>query len=167
VGKTTLLCLVATVLPNVPGPHFADYPPAAPLVGPPASPRLKTKEARLFQTQLRNWAAEGPNFSGHFSLAHWGCGTGCLRMAVVDLTSGAVFMVPGNVLPGCLMPREDKDGKLERVDARVDSSLFHVYQCFADWPCGDAEYHRVSYSWTGAGIRLVGRTCVPMRKPAE
>lgn len=50
--------------------------------------------ARMFRTNLREAAKEGaksgPNFAGHYALASWGCGTGCLDWALVDLRTGKV-----------------------------------------------------------------------------
>ena len=47
--------------------------------------------SRLFRTELRRQAATGPNFAGHFTLARWGCGAGCVDVAVIDAISGDVF----------------------------------------------------------------------------
>ena len=76
-------------------PRFTDYPavPAPILV--PAAPRLRTHDARLFRTQLRTQAKEGPDFAGHDRGAVWGCGTGCASFAVVDLKTGRVYFPPG------------------------------------------------------------------------
>lgn len=47
-------------------------------------------EARLFYTTIREQAAEGPNFAGHFTLAGWGCGTDCAGFAIIDAITGKV-----------------------------------------------------------------------------
>jgi hypothetical protein len=43
---------------------------------------------RMYRTKLREAAAAGPNFAGHFTLALWGCGTGCQIVAVIDARTG-------------------------------------------------------------------------------
>jgi hypothetical protein len=48
----------------------------------------------MFRTVLRRQAASGPNFAGHFTLARWGCGAGCVTVAVIDAVSGVVAFAP-------------------------------------------------------------------------
>jgi hypothetical protein len=48
-------------------------------------------EAQRFRTVLTATAIKGPNFSGKFAVAKWGCGTGCVEWAIIDLESGKVF----------------------------------------------------------------------------
>ena len=40
---------------------------------------------------IRDAAAGGANFSGHFTIASWGCGTGCLEFVIIDLRTGMVY----------------------------------------------------------------------------
>ena len=49
---------------------------------------------------IREAAAKGANFTGRYAVAEWGCGAGCVQMAVVDTQSGAVFEGPFGALPG-------------------------------------------------------------------
>ena len=42
--------------------------------------------ARRLTEALRN----GVNFSGHFIVAGWGCGTGCTNAAVIDTFTGKI-----------------------------------------------------------------------------
>jgi hypothetical protein len=75
--------------------RFEDFAVAPETIAEPARPRLTSKGARLFRTQLRKEAAEGPNFAGHLRLAQWGCGSCCADFGIVDLKTGVVWM------PGC------------------------------------------------------------------
>ena len=76
-------------------PRLKDYP-AKPYSGPNASPDLRgDRRSRTYRTQLRRWAAEKPNFAGHYILATWGCGTGCTQIAIIDALTGNVFHPPG------------------------------------------------------------------------
>ena len=36
----------------------------------------------------------GSNFSGHYNLARWGCGTNCINGAITDLQTGLVYDIP-------------------------------------------------------------------------
>jgi hypothetical protein len=75
-------------------PKFAAY--AVPVTHVKRAPRvdLRQPHARLYRTQLRDAAKQGaqsgPNFAGHYRLASWGCGTGCLSWGLVDLKTGRV-----------------------------------------------------------------------------
>jgi hypothetical protein len=75
-------------------PSFDRY--AVPVAHVKHAPRvdLSQTRARLYRTQLRDAAREGaqfgPNFAGHYRLASWGCGTGCLNWGLVDLKTGRV-----------------------------------------------------------------------------
>ena len=68
-----------------------DYSVTEVFHGTPAAPVLGTKEARQFRTELRRQAAYGPNFAGHFTLLRWGCGAGCVAVAVIDAIWGEVW----------------------------------------------------------------------------
>src|SRR5215472_4297169 len=73
---------------------FEDYAASADFKGKPAAPILATKGDRMFRTQIRDAARKGPNFAGHYTIAEWGCGSGCVSLAVVDAVSGKVFAAP-------------------------------------------------------------------------
>lgn len=77
-------------------PHFEQYPVFPERrAGPPAAVNLRSNaKARRFRTVLRNGAAEGPNFAGHFTIVGWGCGSSCLQFAVVDAHNGMVQFPP-------------------------------------------------------------------------
>jgi len=80
---------------DVPKPsRFARFavPPGS--SRPPVPPVLSTAEARRFRTVLRQGAAAGPNFAGHFTVVGWGCGSSCINAAIVDARTGQVYF-PG------------------------------------------------------------------------
>src|SRR6266849_3901739 len=72
-------------------PRFEDYASADTFEGKPHPPVFATPLDRNYKTRIRNAAAAGANFSGHFAIASWGCGTGCLEFVIVDLKSGTVY----------------------------------------------------------------------------
>jgi hypothetical protein len=77
-----------------PLPRFEDYPATEVWQGPVARVKIQSHEERLFRTNLRNAVKKPPNFSGHYSLVFWGCGTNCMGGAVVDQKTGNVFQAP-------------------------------------------------------------------------
>lgn len=71
-------------------PKFAHYAVPA-FAGPHVGPRVHaSREAWAYRTNLRDAAKAGPNFAGHYTLAGWGCGTGCLDWGLIDQANGKV-----------------------------------------------------------------------------
>ncbi len=102
-------------------PQYKDYPVTRRFRGTPVAPVLSTPTARMFRTQLRKSVRYGPNFAGHYTLARWGCGAGCVTVAVIDAISGQVWFAPFTVNDGW------KDGRIvchHGTDFQVDSQLF-------------------------------------------
>jgi len=55
--------------------------------------------ARSFRTRLSEALADGVNFAGHYVIAGWGCGTGCISGAIIDAHTGVVYWpLPLNAL---------------------------------------------------------------------
>jgi len=113
--------LLGTVALAAGPPRFKDYPVADIFRGRPAAPVLASQNARRFGTQLRNSVKYGPNFAGHYTVAQWGCGAGCVTVAVIDAESGQVWFAPFRI--------EDKrmDGGVlcnHGSEFKVDSDLY-------------------------------------------
>lgn len=85
------MVFAAAQVGSVRAPRFDDYPVRDIYRGKPASPALSTSEARRFRTELRRQAAFGPNLAGHFTFARWGCGAGCVMVAIIDARTGQVW----------------------------------------------------------------------------
>src|SRR4051794_32440108 len=79
-------------------PRFEQFPAADIFSGKPAAPVLKTAGQREFSTRIREGAAHGVNFAGHYTIADWGCGAGCVSIAVIDARDGTVYDGPFKVL---------------------------------------------------------------------
>ena len=76
-------------------PRFQDFAVTNVFKGKPAAVDLSSHpEARMYRTQLRRQAAEGPDFAGHYKIAIWGCGSSCAAFAIVDSESGRVYFCP-------------------------------------------------------------------------
>ena len=73
-------------------PQFKEYPVAARFRGIVTPPDVRSHpRSRMFRTMIREGAKNGPNFAGHYTVVSWGCGTGCISMAITDARSGKVF----------------------------------------------------------------------------
>src|SRR6266550_3698356 len=97
--KTALLaCMIcifsASVLAQRKGPpRFEDYPVRKRFNGNPAPISFRSCSlARTFRTMLKGAVNLGPNFAGHYGVNHWGCGTECIQIGIVDLKTGKVYM---------------------------------------------------------------------------
>lgn len=140
-------------------PRFEDFPiPAAPISkGTPATPQFNTPGQRRYRTMIRQATAKGPNFAGRYTVAEWGCGTGCEQIAVVDTQSGHVYDGPAGISPkGALYlgpnVEEDKTG----IFYSPNSSLFIVVGCPNYKKCGSYYYH-----WNGTQFKLLRQ--IPMK----
>ncbi len=123
--------------------QFADFGVKNVLKGKPA-PVVLLKGDRMWRTRLREGAAKGPNFAGHYTITTWGCGSSCLVVAVIDATSGkfeyADFMPLG-------VPFENSESgrEYQGLVYRLDSSLLIADGCPRDEdvsppPCGTYYY---------------------------
>jgi hypothetical protein len=85
--------LLVLVGPSDAAPKFAQYP-APVYFGPVGRLDLSSPESFAYRTRLRA-ASQGPvNFAGHFQIATWGCGAGCVTGAMVDAFTGHVTFLP-------------------------------------------------------------------------
>ena len=87
-------------------PRFADYPAADIFAATPAAPRIVTPAEKAYAREIRTGVTEGlgvfrngkeqkgPNFAGRLIVIQWGCGSPCLRMAIVDAQTGDVYYPP-------------------------------------------------------------------------
>jgi len=134
-------------------PNYARY---AVNVDPIAIERpILTGKAANFRTvlseALRDAAASGPNFAGHYLVAEWGCGSGCIQAAIIDTTSGAVhFSAP---LAGATGGRGELDSK-SGLEYRANSRLLLINGI----PSNDHRYGEWAYEWTGTELRPQGFT---------
>ncbi len=73
-------------------PRFEQFAVTERFAGKPAAPDVRSHpRSRMFRTMIRAGAQQGPNFAGHYTLVHWGCGSGCSAYAIVDARTGRVF----------------------------------------------------------------------------
>ena len=108
--------------------------------------------ARSMRTRLTEALRGGVNFAGHFIVAGWGCGTGCISGAIIDARNGNVLWpLPLNALG---VWYEGASYVKDPVEYRKNSRLLiirgspGVKDNDQDKPNG--EYY---YEWTGKDLR--------------
>jgi hypothetical protein len=141
------LLFVTSVAMAGTAPKFEDYPAAGPFHGPAAPPDLSGKKVRMFRSVLRDQAARGPNFAGHYTVAQWGCGAGCISWAIVDAQSGKVWLAPFIVSAPC---GDDSDDCVPAINFRPDSELLVVTGARDEQGAG-----RYFYRWHDARLTLI------------
>ncbi len=101
-----------------PTPRFHHPPAARPAAARAAAPKLKLvgTESRRYASQLRQASRQPVDFAGHFVLATWGCGAGCVMGAAIDAHSGSVSMLPFTVSD---WPLEVSEPLAYRPDSRL------------------------------------------------
>jgi len=132
-------------------PTFDQFKVTDKFTGKSATPILQTRMQKTFRTMIRDAAQAGPNFAGHYALAQWGCGAGCVSMAVVDCKTGKTVDGPFNLLGFDLSNLYE--GGEEQLDFRPDSRLIIARGCPGEKDCGT--YY---YEWTNDHFKLLRKT---------
>jgi hypothetical protein len=132
-------------------PGFEQFKVQGKYSGKPAAPILSTRTQRNFRTVIREEAASGPNFAGHYTLAEWGCGAGCVSLAVVDSATGRTFDGPFSILGYDLA--YVYEGGEEQLEFRIDSRLVIARGCPGEKDCGT--YY---YEWADERFKLLRKT---------
>jgi hypothetical protein len=141
--------------PATPLPEFSAYPGESDLAQAPATPDLSSRRARRFRTVLREGAAAGPNFNGHYSLVHWGCGSNCMEWAIVDLVNGHVWFATRPAM-SCMGDEPPEARVPDWLEMRVDSRLLALHECTD--PGNKLTFdQRKLYEWREGSLHLVRR----------
>ena len=150
------LALLAVNILYAQTPSFSGYPITAPkFTGKPAAPVLKTAYDRQFRTMIRESAEHGPNFAGHYTVAEWGCGAGCVSVVIVDAVNGAVHRGPFRNLGWELRKYEgipSNGDQFKQLEYRLDSRLFIARGCPEETNCGS-----YFWEWNGSHFKLLRR----------
>ncbi|MFC5474129.1 hypothetical protein [Paraherbaspirillum soli] len=73
-------------------PGFEQFPAIGRFNGRVMAPDVRSHpRSRLFRTMIGIGAKQAPNFAGHYTIVRWGCGSGCVSLAIVDANTGKVF----------------------------------------------------------------------------
>jgi len=86
-----LVLIIGSAFTQTKRPAFISYSAAV------EKPRVRaidfkaSPDARSFRTRLSDAIKSGVNFAGHYVVAGWGCGTGCISGAIIDARNGRVY----------------------------------------------------------------------------
>src|SRR5882724_818456 len=158
-----LLCLVTLYAQGDRLPAFEDHPVANRYHGKPAVPQwsgsgLPDSEARARET-VEIEAETGPNFAGHFTIARWGCDTGCFRIVVIDTPTGRLFRDMPFATLDIGYDHETEEHRYAGLSFRAASSLLIAEGCFdgeARVARGEAQdCARRYYKWEGTKFVLL------------
>ena len=72
-------------------PSFSSYPAIVEKARAKSINFRNNAAARTFKTRLSDALRDGINFAGHYIVAGWGCGTGCISGAIIDARNGNVY----------------------------------------------------------------------------
>jgi hypothetical protein len=116
-----------------------------------ADPSTHSKAVEIsekYRTMFRDEASEGPNFAGKYRVVRWGCGSGCIEWAVVDLNSGKIYFDKDF---GTLMFIPGWDFKEDYLEFKKNSSLI-VAQGVANEP---GLVKRYFLNWDGTKLQIL------------
>lgn len=134
-------------------PSFQDYCVSEKFVGMPAPVNLSSHpKAPRFRTRLRDGARKEPNFAGHYTVVEWGCGSGCLSLALVDAISGQVVF-PDKISPVFFPGLPEGLKLMDQYDVlyRTESSLLIVHGV----PATRKKVGSYYYNFNGSRFELV------------
>ena len=133
-------------------PRFADFP-APRRLGKYVAPQLSSRTVVAHRSTLGAEAANGPNFSGNFTVAAWGCGFSCSAAAIINLGNGRVAF-PNEL--GRISTRYVRDWVSDRplryrgMRFNPDSRLIIVIGSAVG---AETDESAVYYEWTGSALR--------------
>jgi hypothetical protein len=114
--------------------RFTEYPATDKYRGRPAAVNIKTAGDRMYRTVLREAAAKVPDFAGHYKVATWGCGSGCITYAIIDSNSGEILQEAGGVVSrSCKQDDSEKilnyrlDSRLLIINGNLDDENLGIY----------------------------------------
>ena len=126
--------------------RFEDYTVASSFKGKPKPVDLSShRKAGLYRTVLRQQAAQGPNFAGHYTIAIWGVGTSTQAFAIVDALTGSVYFSDELPFVSWADWWEGEYG----LKYRLDSNLLIVYGRRREQDPKGIFYYR----WDGKSLR--------------
>ncbi|MBW8735266.1 MAG: hypothetical protein JF571_13375 [Asticcacaulis sp.] len=140
-------------------PTYSQFPAKPVAMRKPAAAIIAGRDARTFRTRIREGAKRGPNFAGHYTLIHIGCGADCQMSVVVDALTGKVYFDPtiATIWAGRVDSEADARPAPGEFDVfsshwRNDSSLLIALGA----PNEDLSRDGVGYyNWTGTRFVLV------------
>jgi hypothetical protein len=165
-SSVIFMVLLGGLMAQTAVPKFEDFPVKEIFKGTPAKPVFRTASQRMFRTRIREGAAAGPNFAGHYAIARWGCGSFCESIEIIDSKTGIVHDGPFGIL-GFMPVDEYQDVNVDDltpdrlgVEFKINSRLLIARGCEEDKDCAS-----FFYEWTGTQFKLVLKLPVKPRVP--
>lgn len=161
IAVIVLLFAVCTAAQTTKVPTFGQYPAKVENAKVKHIDFKRNPDARSFRTRLSEALTRGVNFAGHYVVAGWGCGTGCISGAIIDARTGNVFWPEQFGSIGVWYGTENYAN--EPVSYRKNSRLFVIFgipgskEGEPDKPSG--KYY---YEWAKNRLRLVKFVSVKM-----
>lgn len=112
------------------------------------APSLADPLARYFRTRLREAAKESPDFAGNMVVASWGCGSGCIRFAFVNVETGDVWFPDFDMF----YPTDTSVIESAELYHWKNSNLFVAIGSKEGWSDTPGVYY---YKWTGKELKLL------------
>jgi hypothetical protein len=111
----------------------------------------------------------GPNFAGHYIVIVWGCGTGCIQMAMSNADTGAVYDPPLSdggrlTLPMLVFP--NSAGGAADTEWRRDSRLM-IIKATPHVNRADAVPYAFFFLWPGEHWTLLRRVRIEEQNSPE
>jgi hypothetical protein len=143
-------------------PRPEDFPAGPAFTGKPVPPKLIRPYDKLFRTRIREGAARGSNFAGHYTIAEWGCGSSCVSIAVIDELTGTVYPGPFRTLgfPQWVHFPDVAEDYYNPLTYDIRSRVLSVKGCPEDRNCFSSYYE-----WTGSRFKLLRRLPQLPNKP--
>lgn len=146
--------VVTSVAQQTKKPTFSGYPVTVEKARVRSIDFKNEPDARAFKTRLTQAIRGGVNFAGHYVVAGWGCGTGCISGAIIDARNGKVYWPLPLYALGVWY---DGASYVEKpVEYRKNSRLLIIRGSPGvkdnDPEKPNGEYH---YDWSGNELRLV------------
>lgn len=100
---------------------------------------------------IREEAKQGPNFAGHFTIVHIGCGAGTVCPAIIDVKTGIVYFPP-ELLSAEALLMDTGDTDVDTLNYRRNSRLLIV----AGTPNENRKNEGMSsYLWRSGKLKLI------------
>jgi hypothetical protein len=123
----------------------------------PAKVNLKSHpRASRYRTRIREGAAKGPNFAGHFTIIGWGCGTSCVQWAITDAQTGSVYFPPDEIASistvHVITAEDESEPHFYGLRFRKDSTLLMILGAPNEY---DSREGILFYQWTGRAFKFL------------
>jgi hypothetical protein len=130
----TLACLATLAAQTTQLPAFDDLPVPNRFRGQAAPPRFEGKQPPDSDQRARETieiqAQDGPNFAGHFTIAHWSCDSGCFRIVVIDAPTGKIFREMPFTTLDIGYNHDNEEHRYAGLSFRAASGLLIAEGCF-------------------------------------